>query len=153
MAIAFEPSEKRAFAHDSSAVDAGLSLAQSVPAYFQTMTQIHVSRGSGERGMPNMMPGCDRRTVFEPLDSPSSASPLLARHPRRAVYYEGLPVTQREGSSHYVGLQGERRRSIDGGVRIAGGPLPGSSRQDDADDDIRSGLSTLPPSYQVYPVA
>ncbi|KAM5546328.1 hypothetical protein V8D89_000454 [Ganoderma adspersum] len=160
-AIAFEPSEKRDFAHDSasSAVDEGrrLSLAQSAPAYPQTTTQIHihVSRGAGEGGMLNedgLVMGRDRRTVFEPLDSPSSVSPLLVRHPRRRLHHEGPPVTQSAGPSRYVGLQDERRRSIDGGVRIAGGP-PGSLRQDDADDDIRSGLSTLPPSYQVYPAA
>ena len=43
----------------------------------------------------------------------------------------------------------DRRRSIDGGVRITGGPF-GGLRQDDAEDDVRSELSAFPPSYQMY---
>ncbi|KAM5530004.1 hypothetical protein V8D89_016329, partial [Ganoderma adspersum] len=167
-ALAFEPSEKQERARDNdsrgSTATSLLSLPQTAPAHQHAPAEIRASWSSGERSVPHDIRttglsgtamGRDRLTGFEPLGSPSSASPLLARHPRGILRHKGSPVTSSAGPSRYVSPLDERRRSIDGGVRIAGGPL-GGSRQDDrpgADDDVRSGLSTLPPSYQLYPAA
>ena len=165
-ALAFESSEKQERARDGdsrgSTVTSLLSLQQTAPAHPQVPAEVRTSWSSGERSVPHeihttglsgMTMGRDRLTGFEPLGSPSSASPLLARHPRGILRHKDSPVTPSVEASRYMSPLDERRRSIDGGVRIAGGPL-GGLRPDDpsrADDDVRSGLSTLPPSYQLYP--
>ena len=167
-ALAFEPSEKQERARRSdgggSTATSLLSLQHTAPAHPHARAEIRTSWSSGERNVPHeirttglsgMAMGRDRLTGFEPLGSPSSASPLLARHPRGILRHKDSPVTPSVEASRYTSPLDERRRSVDGGVRIAGGPL-GGLRQDDslgADEDVRSGLSTLPPSYQMYPAA
>ncbi|KAI1788038.1 hypothetical protein LXA43DRAFT_670403 [Ganoderma leucocontextum] len=172
-ALASEPSEKQEqdLAHDGNSNSRGsaatslLSLSPPVPAYTQAPAETRASgsSGPGERSVPHeiqttdldgMRMGRDRRTGFEPLGSPSSASPLLARRPHGGRQQQkDSPITSSAGLSRYTSPLDERRRSVDGGVRIAGGP-PGNLGQEDAlgdgDDDVRSGLSTLPPSYRLY---
>lgn len=129
-ALAF--SEKKNLAHDKNSNER-LFGAQSLPTYLLTTTQMHVPKGAGEHGAPNevrtsyrdgLTMNRDLRTVFEPLAWPLSASPLLARQPRETLDCEDPPVTQSAGTSRYVSPLDEttRRRYMDGGVRIAGGP-------------------------------
>ncbi|PIL28496.1 hypothetical protein GSI_08534 [Ganoderma sinense ZZ0214-1] len=121
------------------------------------------SRSASEGGAPHeirpsdldgMLVGREGRTVFEPTGSPSAASSLILRHPQRTRERNGHRVTLSIGSSRYVSLR-EERRSVDGGVRLAGGPPAGVGQQDPFDDrdDVRDGMSALPPAYQVYPAA
>ena len=140
--LAFERSEKRDLEHDDHSV---------VPAI-----GICVSGTTGEREGPREVSitnsdgtnmGRDRRTV---LDSPSSVSPLILQHPQPALQ-KGAPIPASAVSSQYV-IPWEERRSVDGGVRLAGGPADDVMAFDDQ-EDIRSGISTLPPEYQVYPAA
>ena len=87
---------------------------------------------------------------FEPLGSPSVVSPLMSRlHGAQQGTYSPISPTT-DWSRHRSPL--EERRSMDGGVRLAGGPprVVGGVAED---DDVRSAVSTLPPSYQLYPSA
>ncbi|KAI0767789.1 hypothetical protein C8Q74DRAFT_1282449 [Fomes fomentarius] len=53
------------------------------------------------------------------------------------------PVVGHEGSTDMLSRAGTPRTAVDGGVRLAGGPLDGAV--DDTDDS-----ETLPPPYQRY---
>lgn len=140
-----------------------LSSAQLALAHPQSIvdTDIRMSKGSSKGGAShevgtanlNGMTMCrDRRTSSDPPGSPSSPSTLTPRHPQRIRQPNNFLVTQ----SHYWSPW-ERRRFIDGGVRLAGGPPDNfHARQEDAPDDrddVQSGVSTLQPAYQVYPAA
>ncbi|KAM5545324.1 hypothetical protein V8D89_000937 [Ganoderma adspersum] len=161
-ALAFEASAKQDLVHDdnsgSSAADAVLSLAESAPAYPQSTLDIHISKSAREDGelheiratnlgRTNM--GSGRRTVFEPPPgSPSTDAPPVLQQVRQ----KGAPTPASAGPSRYGVQCEERRRSVDGGVRLAGGPLDDARQDEPYDDqeDIGSGVSTLPPVYRVY---
>lgn len=99
----------------------------------------------------------------QPLASPSSASPLIS--PQRRVRDEAWsPLTsspQTATPSTPTAKwrlrkdkdipEANRRRSVDGGVRIAGGPTGTRLEAPDLNDvEVRSAASTLPPLYQPY---
>ncbi|KAM5545308.1 hypothetical protein V8D89_000921 [Ganoderma adspersum] len=140
--LAFERSEKQDLAHNENS---GFSV---IGIRVSRSTSEH--EGAGEITTTNPdgtnVPR-DRRTVF---DSPSSAPPLILQHPEPAGQ-KSAPIPESVESSQYV-VPCEGRRSVDGGVRLAGGP-PGDVRAFDDQEDVRSGMSTLPPEYQVYPAA
>lgn len=103
---------------------------------------------------PEEMSG-DRRTGFEPLCScsPSSASPLLLRRSRGMQHQKGSPITPSVGTSRHLSPVDERRRSIDGSVRLGGGPMENERQDGDRGDDAYSEVPTLPPAYGSYPAA
>ena len=159
-AFAFKPSEKTHLEHDDSSRDSMAASRQSVPqpapAYAHPPLEARASGTSGERTVPHeivtvdleearMGGGRDRRTGFEPLGSPSSASPLLPLRSPGMRHHKDSQITPSVGASRYLSSLDERR-SIDGGVRLAGGPMEGGGG-----DDARSGVSTLPPAYGSYP--
>ena len=73
------------------------------------------------------------------------SSPLIAS-PAQASRQRGTPFGARE---YTPTGDAPRRRSVDGGVRIAGGPAR-SGRVDLDALEVRSAASTLPPLYQQY---
>ena len=137
--LAFERSEKRDLEHDDHSVisDIGPSVSRNTGGR-EGPREVSITNSDGT----NM--GRDRRTVF---DSPSSASPLILQPPETA-HQKSAPIPASTVSSQYV-APCEERRSVDGGVRLAGGP-PGEVRAFDDEEDVRGGISTLPPEYQVY---
>ena len=112
------------------------------------------------------------QSTSSPLSpSPSSASPLLAMSlvppthaPSRSLDPISTSVSPPRRPFDILDAYGEpdfspggltprpvRRRSTDGGVRLAGGP-PGSARRaGEQEEEARSTASTLPPLYQVHP--
>ena len=167
-ALAFEASGKRDLEHDGKCRDSTatslLSLPPLAPTYVHRPAERGESRTPCERNIPHENTttdledgagmGGDRRTGFEPLGSPSSASPLLPRRPRGMRNQKDSPIAPSAGTSRYLSPPDDRRRSMDGGVRLAGGPAEEVPEQEDArGDDVRSGLSTLPPAYGLYPGA
>lgn len=152
MAQAVEPSEKQKLTRGSNNKDSTaasfLSSPQPAPAYPQPMVGARVSESSSECTVPrevrttDLKLDRDRFTGFEPLNSSSSTDPLI---PREQSNHSTIPSA---ASNRYPSPRQERRRSVDGGVRLAGG-LPG---QEDPTllDDRRSSISTLPPAYQEH---
>ena len=137
--LAFERSEKRELEHDDHSVVSAIGICVSgTTGEREGPREVSITNSEGTN-MPR-----DRRTV---LDSPSSVSPFILQHPETAGQ-NGAPIPASAVSSQYV-VPWEERRSVDGGVRLAGGP-PGDVRAFDDEDDVRSGISTLPPAYGVY---
>ena len=93
------------------------------------------------------------RTGFEPLSSLSSVSPLWPQRSRGMQLQKEPPVTPGTGTSRHLSPPDERRRSVDGGVRLGGGPMEDERQDDDRGDDAHSGVSTLPPAYGLYAAA
>ena len=162
--FSFEPPDKQEFAcgGDGRGLTTtslmSLPILQTAPIYLQTLAENHTSRSSGDRGVRHQVQvaslsgttmGCDRLTGSEPLGSPSSASAIFGQRPYGTLQHKGSTVTQSVKTSRQMSPLEDRRRSIDGGVRVTGGPFRGL-RQDDAEDDVRSELSAFPPSYQMY---
>lgn len=90
----------------------------------------------------------EKRPVALP-PPPAAAAVSPTQHTSNIVYPQEVTIIGHDtptGSPH-TGTT-ERRRAVDGGLRIAGG-LPGEE-QGFPDDDIFSVTSTLPPSYEVY---
>ncbi|RPD60501.1 hypothetical protein L226DRAFT_570005 [Lentinus tigrinus ALCF2SS1-7] len=95
--------------------------------------------------------------TYEPLASPSAMSPLVTGRVTGTHRDKLSPVTSSPTSPGSKSRRARhdtlefRRRSVDGGVRLAGGPS-GTRRDADLTDlDARSAVSTLPPLYQSYP--
>ena len=131
-----------------------LSLSESAPAYPQPTLDIRTLKSTREGGesheisVTNLCPS--RRTLFElSRSSPLADAPTVPQQARQ----KDAPIPTSAGPSRTVVRCGERRRSVDGGVRLAGGPLDdGWQNHSSFDDqeDMDSGVSTLPPAYRVY---
>ena len=132
-----------------------LSLSESAPAYPQPTLDMRTLKSAREGGnsheisATNLGPG--RRTLFElSPGSPLADAPTAPQQARQ----KDAPTPTSAGPSRTVVRCGERRRSVDGGVRLAGGPLDDAWHNDssfDDQEDMDSGVSTLPPAYRVYP--
>ena len=90
-----------------------------------------------------------RRTGFRPLGSLPSVSPLLPRRSRGMQLQKDSPVTPSAGTSRQLSPP-DGRREVDGGVRLAGGPMENEGQDGDRGDDAHSRVSTLPPAYGLY---
>ncbi|KAI0752380.1 hypothetical protein C8Q80DRAFT_448537 [Daedaleopsis nitida] len=168
MSLASDDSEKRMLARDS---DYRTSLATTAPPYSLT-DNLHrgegrsrresvdgTARGLGDRVQDEG--NCEQEHTelagYEALASPPSTSPLISPQRRSALSpttSSPIAIVQPRESRIPSGevTNFGRRRSLDGGVRIAGGP-PGMRRVPDPDLDemeVRSAASTLPPLYQPY---
>ncbi|KAH9851554.1 hypothetical protein C2E23DRAFT_860464 [Lenzites betulinus] len=80
---------------------------------------------------------------------PAAAAVSPTQHTSNSMYPQDVTIIGHDTptGSPRTGTT-ERRRAVDGGLRIAGG-LPGEEERF-SDDDIFSVTSTLPPSYEVY---
>ncbi|KAI0696755.1 hypothetical protein C8T65DRAFT_663156 [Cerioporus squamosus] len=103
--------------------------------------------------------GHTEMVAYEPLGSPSAASPLVPRR-YNGNHHDSLspltssPVSPASNSKRACRDTKElRRRSLDGGVRLAGGPSGNRRDADVTDVDARSAVSTLPPLYDGYTAA
>ena len=92
-----------------------------------------------------------------PLLSPASRaetrralSPISVNAPPRG-FALSMDVAEPEFSPGGLSPRPVRRRSVDGGVRVAGGPPGSRAAAASMLDETGSTASTLPPLYQMYP--
>ena len=110
--VAIKRSAKQDLAHDAnSGHSVSIIRVSRTASSHEDAGEIITIKSGGTKVAP------DRRTVF---DWPPSTFPLILRQPRGTQLSNSAPHPKSAGRNRYV-VPCEERRSVDGGVRLAGG--------------------------------